>query len=725
MPIGKKLYGVVVRLFDGLFRFSVGKTKTFGFENLPAGGFLLLPNNLTGRNPERLQLACRRPIRYIVDESIYRIQPLNRFLRGRVSITRPDVRTEEAIREAANCIRNGEIVCWLPEVQSSSWKVSIQLFKEYEQIAKQSESPVVPVWLDQAPESMFSTKREQPVDSRVNRLSASNCVVFGKPIPKDEFNIGLARERLLGLGEFCFRNRPDLDEHLGRATIRGLRQNQFREVIIDGIDHRRVKGGDVLAASIALSRRIKLLPDRRVAVVLPPGIGAVVANVAITLAGKTPANLNFTVGRAALQSAIQQADIRLAISAQSVVERLPEFPWPQEVWRLENVIAALKIRIIIWRIAVLLMPPWFISSLLRLPKQGGRKEAVLLFTSGTTGDPKGVLLSHRNIISNVTQFRSLVALDRSDALMASLPFFHCFGSTVTLWHPVIKGVRIVTYPTPLDALKNAELIQKYHVTLLPTTPTFLRAYLKHVQPEQFANVRLVVTGAERLPRELAEAFQQKFRLPVFEGYGLTETAPVVSLDLPEDAARPFARAGSVGQLLPGQAAQIRDPASGELLQLYQPGMLWLKGPNVFEGYLGREEQMRGAFRNGWFRTGDLARFDQDGFLYIEGRISRFSKVGGEMVPHETVEAKILESFGVEPGEQGLAAVVGVPNASKGELLVLLTTLNISRHELRKKLLDASVPILWIPRQVKRVPKIPILSSGKVDLAKCRELAMEQ
>jgi acyl-[acyl-carrier-protein]-phospholipid O-acyltransferase/long-chain-fatty-acid--[acyl-carrier-protein] ligase len=282
----------------------------------------------------------------------------------------------------------------------------------------------------------------------------------------------------------------------------------------------------------------------------------------------------------------------------------------------------------------------------------------------------------------------------------------------------------VTYPTPVDALKNAKLVQKYHVTLLPTTPTFLRAYLRHAQPEQFTSVRLLVTGAEKLPRELGDSFHRKFGLPVFEGYGLTETAPVVSVDLPEDATHPSARTGSVGKLLPGQAAQIRDPASGALLPPHQLGMLWLKGPNVFEGYLGQDKPRRETAGD-WFQTGDLARFDEDGFLYIEGRISRFSKIAGEMVPHETIETKILESLGAEPDTQGIVAVVGVPDKSKGELLVLLTNCDLSRSELRKKLLSAGVPILWIPREVKRVAQIPTLSTGKIDLTKCRQLALER
>src|SRR5262249_38199971 len=240
-----------------------------------------------------------------------------------------------------------------------------------------------------------------------------------------------------------------------------------------------------------------------------------------------------------------------------------------------------------------------------------------------------------------------------------------------------------------------------------------------------------ITGAEKLPRHLAEAFEEKLKKPVYEGYGLTETSPVVSVNLPnptsspsEERVQPSNRAGSVGKMVPGVAAEIRGPDTGEKRSLHDAGMLWLRGPNIFEGYLNDPERTAEMLQNGWLKTGDLARFDEDGFLFIEGRLSRFSKIGGEMVPHETLEHKIIELLDLAGRDERLIAVVGVQNQAKGEALVLLSAIDIDVAELRKKLQEAGVPNLWIPKHVQRVETIPVLASGKLDLKKCNEIAAE-
>jgi acyl-[acyl-carrier-protein]-phospholipid O-acyltransferase/long-chain-fatty-acid--[acyl-carrier-protein] ligase len=413
------------------------------------------------------------------------------------------------------------------------------------------------------------------------------------------------------------------------------------------------------------------------------------------------------------------------------MERIKDFPWPERVLKLDELMPQMKRQIILWWLTSTIFPARLLLRLLKIPKKGGHTEAVLLFTSGTTGEPKGAVMSHRNVVGNVSQFRQLLDAKKTDAILASLPFFHTFGSTVTLWYPLIEGVRIVTYPNPLDAAKCAALIDQYKLTFLLLTPTFLRLYLRKAGPEQLRSLRLIITGAEKLPLELASHFEERFRKKVFEGYGLTETAPVVSVNLPDpESTKPgehvqsSSRLGSVGRLAPGMAAEIREPETGRKLSLFDTGMLWLRGVNIFEGYLHDPERTAEVLHDGWLKTGDIGRFDEDGFLYIEGRLSRFSKIGGEMVPHEAIEHKIVELLGFSGRDERCIAVIGVQNEAKGEALVLLSAVDIDVAELREKLHEAGVPNLWIPKHVQRVEAIPVLASGKLDLKRCRECAAD-
>src|SRR5881398_3646439 len=336
--------------------------------------------------------------------------------------------------------------------------------------------------------------------------------------------------------------------------MRGLKRRPFRTSVIDGIDHIQLSRSKLLGAAAALSRYLrKEFSDKRIAIVLPASKGSMVANLAVTLADKVPVDLNFTVGRVANESCCRRANLRVAISATQFMERLKDFPWPERVLKLDELMPQLKRQIVFWWIVSVLAPACLLLRLLQIPKEGGHREAILLFTSGTTGEPKGVVVSHRNVVGNVSQFRQLLDARKTDAILASLPFFHTFGSTVTLWYPLIEGVRIVTHPNPLDAAKCAALIEQYELTFLLVTPTFLRLYLRKAEPEQVRSLRLIIVGAEKLPLDLASHFEKRFQKKVFEGYGLTETAPVVSVNLPEPtpSAAPTSRLGSVGRLAPG------------------------------------------------------------------------------------------------------------------------------------------------------------------------------
>ncbi len=487
----------------------------------------------------------------------------------------------------------------------------------------------------------------------------------------------------------------------------------------------------MLGAAIALSRHLqKHFPEKRIAIVLPASKGAVVANLATVLADKTPVGLNFTAGVEAVSSAIRLAEIETAITAKAFQNRLPDFPWPNNSVLLDELLPRLKLKILFWWVAAIVTPYFLLARWLSLPRTGDHKEAVLLFTSGSSGEPKGVVLSHHNLIGNVTQFTVLLDAGPDDKLLASLPFFHSFGCTVTLWYPLLEGTPIITYPNPLEAGKNAALVEKHKITVLLATPTFLRAYLRKAEPEQLRSARLVIVGAEKMPLDLSRKFFERFGKRVMEGYGLTETSPVVSVNLPDPIPeRPklrvqtLYRLGSVGKMAAGISAEIREPETDKKLTIYESGMIWLRGPNIFEGYLKDATRTAEVLRDGWLKTGDIGRLDEDGFLYIEGRLSRFSKIGGEMVPHEVVEQKIIEALGLDGGERQLA-IMGVPDEVKGETLLLLATTSVDMNALRAKLSDADVPNLWIPKRSRQVKEIPVLASGKLDIRRCQELAAQ-
>jgi acyl-[acyl-carrier-protein]-phospholipid O-acyltransferase/long-chain-fatty-acid--[acyl-carrier-protein] ligase len=649
------------------------RVRTFGLENLPEGGFLLLPNHLTWVDAVVLQAACPRSIRFIIDEGIFKLRWLNPIFRIIQALPISSRHAKEGVRAAAEASQRGEIVCIFPEGELSRSGLLLRLRRGYELIARQASAPVVPVWLDQLWGSIFSFKGGKYFFKWPQHIRYPVTVAYGVPIPAAEAGIATVRERFLLLGEKCYQKRPGLRRHLAEACIRGLKRHPRKIALIDGFDHSQLSRGMLLAAAIALSRRIaKACPEKRVALVLPSGKGAVVANLAVVLAGKTPVNLNFTAGRGANESAIRIGGIRHCLTARAVEKRLGDFPWPEKRLHLEDEMKTLKLSILFWRIVIAITPAALLTRLLGLPRTGDHTEALVLFTSGSAGEPKGVVLSHRNILGNVSQFALMLNLSPADAILANLPFFHSFGCTVTLWYPLIEGIRTVTFPNPLEVTKNAELIHKYKITLFCTTPTFLRGYLRRVEPDQLASVELLVTGAEKLPDELAHAFHERFGAEVFQGYGLTETSPVAATNLPDpkpfrsgDAVQPAHRQGSVGRLAPGMAAQIRDPESDAPLTLHDVGMLWLRGPNIFEGYLSDPQRTADVIKDGWFKTGDLGRFDEDGFLFIEGRLSRFSKIGGEMVPHETIESKIYELLAL-PKDERVIAMTAVPDEDSQE-----------------------------------------------------------
>jgi acyl-[acyl-carrier-protein]-phospholipid O-acyltransferase / long-chain-fatty-acid--[acyl-carrier-protein] ligase len=355
--------------------------------------------------------------------------------------------------------------------------------------------------------------------------------------------------------------------------------------------------------------------------------------------------------------------------------------------------------------------------------------ATVIFSSGSTGDPKGVMLTHYNIMSNAEQMEQTFAFHGSDRILGILPFFHSFGFTATLIGPAALGFGAVYHPNPLDAKAIGELVLHYRVTFLAATPTFLQLYLRSCQPEQFGSLQFVVTAAEKLPERLAQAFEDKFGIRPLEGYGATECAPAVAVNTHDFRAAGFrqvgAKRGKIGHPLPGVSVRIVDPDTFAPKLVGESGMLLVRGPNVMKGYLGRPEKTAEVLKDGWYITGDVAAIDEDGFLQITDRLTRFSKIGGEMIPHIKIEEKLHELAGVT--EQTFA-VTGVPDEKKGERLVVLHTLGDDKLKpVLEQLAASDLPNLWKPRpdQFLRIDALPRLGTGKLDLQKLREIALKR
>lgn len=492
--------------------------------------------------------------------------------------------------------------------------------------------------------------------------------------------------------------------------------------------------GETLLRAVVLARVLKRLvgPEKYVGLLLPPTVPGAVANLALTFLGKVPVNLNYTASQALVDSSIDQCGITHVITSRKVLEKFGIEPKGTLIF-LEDVPAQVRLTDKAYGAVVArLVPTGLLGSFLPGLRNNDLDEtATVIFTSGSTGDPKGVVLSHRNVLSNIHQMNVYIRLLPDEVVLGILPFFHSFGFTVTIWTVLCLGRKIVFHFNPLDARIVGDLCEKHGVTMIVGTPTFMRTYLKKCEPGQFKTLVHLLLGAEKLKPELFQEIKSALRIDPLEGYGCTELSPVVSVnvlhdvELPDGRAVPGNRPGTVGRPVPGTAVKTVDPDSLADLPAGATGLILVRGPQVMTGYLNRPEATAKVIRDGWYNTGDLGYVDPEGFLHITDRLSRFSKVGGEMVPHMAVESAILEAAGAT---ESCVAVTALPDPKRGERLYVLYTgeMSLSPVEVQKRLLATEMPRLWIPSvdDFIRVEAIPILGTGKVDLRKLKTIATE-
>jgi acyl-[acyl-carrier-protein]-phospholipid O-acyltransferase/long-chain-fatty-acid--[acyl-carrier-protein] ligase len=724
----------LLRLLLWMATHSLYRIRVQGIEHMPdKGGALLVSNHLSLVDALLVQASTDRPIRFVMFKDIYErpwIKPFARVM-GAIPISSRQRPREmiHALREASDAIRGGQVVCIFAEGQITRIGHLLPFRRGFERIMKEVRAPILPICLDGVWGSIFSFEQGRFFWKVPRRLSSPVTVTFGEPLPPtaDHFTV---RRAVQELNAEAWRHRKGSMRPLARAFSQTARRHPLRFAMADARVP-RLQFGAALMRTVFLARRLRAAwqGQAMVGVLMPPSVGGALVNLAALLMGKVPVNLNYTASSEVIASCARQCGLETVVTSRAFLERV-KLTVPGRALILEDLAAKpgsgekLMALGMTW-----LLPARLLERSLGCARPVRMDDlATVIFSSGSTGDPKGVMLTHYNVVSNIEQLEQIFALGRKDRFLGILPFFHSFGFTVSLCLPATLGVGVVFHPTPLDADAIGQLVRQYAVNFLMATPTFLQLYLRSCEAEDFGSLQYVVAGAEKLPERLAVAFEEKFGIRPLEGYGCTECAPVVAVNSRDYRSAGFrqvgAKRGKIGHPLPGLSVRIVDPATLQPLPVNQAGLLLLKGPNVMQGYLGRPKQTAQAFHDGWYVTGDIAAEDEDGFLQITDRLSRFSKIGGEMVPHLRVEEKLHE---LAHATEQTFVVSGVPDEKKGERLVVLHTLPEDQLQaVLAKLPACDLPNLWIPRphQFFRISSFPLLGSGKLDLRRVRELAQE-
>ena len=713
---------------------TIYRLKVLGRDNFPEKtGALLVCNHMSFVDAALLIASTDRPIRFLIYKGIYDNRVVKPFARMMKAIPiSSEQRPREMIRSlrtASEALRHDEIVCIFAEGQITRTGQMLPFRRGLERIMKGVEVPIIPVNLDGVWGSIFSFERGRFLWKMPRRIPYPVTVSFGTPMPPTSSAISV-RAAVQELQAEAFRERKRRMRTLDRSFVRTARRFPLRFMMADGKTP-KVRFFSALTRTIYIARRLRPAIGERemVGLLLPPSVGGALTNYALTLLGRVPVNLNYTASSEVIASCAKQCDVDVVITSMAFVERFPKLEIPGRTVFLEDVLQAPHA---LEKLLALLLASTVPQNLLRkaIGAAPGKCNvddlATVIFSSGSTGDPKGVMLTHYNIGSNIQQVSQVFMLDGRDKILGILPFFHSFGFMAALWMPAVNGIGVVYHPNPLDTKVIGELVGQYRVTFLIATPTFLQAYMRRCSPESFGSLQYVLVGAEKLADRVALAFEDTFGIRPLEGYGCTECSPVVTVNGRDFRAPGFrqvsARRGKIGHPLPGVTVRVVDLDTGAPVTPGTPGMLLVKGPNVMKGYLGKPEKTAEVLHDGWYTTGDVAVMEEDGFLTITDRLSRFSKIGGEMVPHIRIEDKLQELAGVT---EQVFAVTALPDEKKGERIVVISTLTTEKiAPVIEKFAQCDLPVLWKPRasQFFHVDALPILGTGKIDLRGVKALA---
>lgn len=721
------------RMMIIVFRNTIYRLKIEGEEKIPESGpAIIIANHVSFIDGFFITACTSRRVHFMMHEDFYRYPLLHPFVKwaGFIEVPSPQKvkQMQRMFAKVQRMLSRGRIVCVFPE-GSITRNGIMQGFKSGidRMIPSGVEVPVIPVRLGMVWGSLLTLFNGRLKFVPPHEVPIPASVTVGDPIDPDltSYEIRQIISEMGAESEMAVReNEYPLHYHFARRAKRHPFQKTFKD-----FEGNELSNFSVLVRAILLSRAIRrMVPEetRYVGVMLPNSTAAVVTMLAVMMADKTPAVLNFTVSRAATEAAIAKAGLDCILTSRRFVEKLQLTPFPQMVM-LEDVALQINRRRKFWTaVAAALLPS---RELMNFVAPATYDDvfcnAAVIFSSGSSGDPKGVMLTHHNFNSDFFSFWRVIGWRKTDKVVGNLPMFHSFGLMVSFWFPAMSGTEVILLPNPLDSSAVLRLVPNYKATLMMATPTFLQSYMRRCTENQFASLRLVITGAEKLRTDIAERFKDMTGLSVIEGYGCTELSPIVSINLSNSMFTLGVQAGKLGSIgvpLPGICVRIVDPVTGLMQPESTDGLIMVKAATVMKGYLNDPHLTAEVIKHGWYNTGDIGRMDGDGYMTITGRMSRFSKIGGEMVPHELVEVAINE---ILESEERCIAVTGVEDARKGEKLIVLYSLpELNPAVIIEQLRARGLANLWIPKaeDFRRVEKIPLLGSGKIDLQKVRELA---
>ena len=744
------LLGAVYTLYQlpqSLVRFLVARLlamryrlEVIGLKNMPPeGGVLMLGNHISWVDWAMVQLASPRPVRFVMIRSIYERWYLRRFFDFFGVVPISGTQSRQALHRVSELLDAGEVVCLFPEGAISRNGQLGEFKRGFELSAKSVRGgKILPFYLRGLWGSGLSFANARLKENRGAGRVQDVIVAFGPTLPMIA-QAEQVKQAVFDLSVSSWQAHAAHLPTLPEAWLRAASRRPGAWAVADStgtrLSHRRF-----MAAVLLFARRLRrLAPEPAIGLLLPASSAGAIANLAALLAGKTVVNLNYTASPEAVRAGLERAGIRTVLSSSRFLRRLEGRGITAEallgtarVHYMEDLKAGIgKVEGLLMLAVAGRLP---VSWMLALYRYRGRPEdtAAILFSSGSEGRPKGIELTHRNILGNVRQISDVLNPQAEDVVLANLPLFHAFGLTVTTFLPLLEGIPMVCHPDPTDALGSARAIARYRATLLCSTSTFLRLYTRNrkVPPLMLESLRFVVAGAERLGPDVREAFALKFNQPIYEGYGATETTPVASCNVPDTlntddwTVQVGNKPGTVGMPLPGTSFRIVDPASLESLPAGEEGLILIGGVQVMKGYLGDPEKTAEAIveldGQRWYKTGDKGRQDADGFLTIVDRYSRFAKLGGEMVSLTQVEDQVRPFLGGE-AERELVAV-NLPDDKKGERILLLVAGEVDPDGLRKALLGGGFNPLTLPAAIHAVEQVPKLGSGKTDFAAAKRLA---